>query len=304
MRAVAVTALGGPEVLKVVELPDPVAGPGQVLVRVRAACVHPADIGARTGHLPGDPLKPPYQPGWDIAGDVVEVGPGVSDLRAGDRVVGMIPWFLTRGEPGGYAELVAAEAEWLAPVPDGLDAEHASTVPLNALTARHALELMALPAPTTMLITGASGGVGGFAAQLAVRAGHQVTAVAGRDDEDWVAGLGVHQVLPRSADLGAAGPFPAVLDAVPMDQPAAAAVADGGTLMTTRPTTPVDPARGVQQQFVLVHVDPPALRELIEDVAQGRLRTRVAGTLPLAEAAEAHRRLEAGGTRGKLVLIP
>jgi NADPH2:quinone reductase len=304
MRAVAVTALGGPEVLKVVELPDPVAGPGQVVIRVRAVCVQPADIGARLGHLPGHPLKPPYQPGWDIAGDVVEVGEQVTDLRIGDRVAGMIPWFLTRGEPGGYAELVAADAEWLVPMPDNLDAEVAATVPLNALTAHHALELMALPAPTTMLITGASGGVGGFAAQLAMRAGHRVTAVAGRDDEDWVAGFGVDRVLPRSADLASVDQVQAVIDAVPVDQPAAAAVADGGTVISTRPTTPIDPARGVRQQLVLVHVDRPALRDLVLDVAEGRLLTRVSATLPLAEAAEAHRMLEAGGNRGKLVLVP
>ncbi|MBX6357055.1 MAG: NADP-dependent oxidoreductase [Micromonosporaceae bacterium] len=304
MRAVAVTELGGPEVLKVVQLPDPTAGPGQVVVRVRAACVQPADVGARIGMLPGDPLKPPYQPGWDIAGDVVEVGAQVTDLRVGDRVVGMIPWFLTRGEPGGYAELVAVDAGWLVPMPDGLDYAVAATVPLNALTAHQALEMMALPEPTTMLVTGASGGVGGFAAQLAARAGHQVTAVAGRDDDEWVAGLGVARVLPRSADLGAAGPVPAALDAVPVGQPAAAAVADGGVLVTTRPTAPLDPPRGVRQQLVLVHVDRPALRDLILDVAEGRLRTRVAEQLPLSEAAEAHRRLEAGGTHGKLVLVP
>lgn len=304
MRAVAVTATGGPEVMKVVELPDPVAGPDQVVVRVRAACVHPADLAACSGHLPGGPLPPPFQPGWDIAGDVVEVGDGVRDLRVGDRVVGMIPWFITRGKPGGYAELVAADAEWLVPVPPGLDDAVAATIPLNALTAHQALELMALGEPTQVLVTGASGGVGGFAARLAVRAGHQVTAVAGQDDEDWVASLGVQRVLPRSADLGAVGPVRAVLDAVPVDKPAATAVADGGVLVTTRPTTPVDPARGVRQQVVLVHLDRSALRELVRDVAEGRLSTRVAATLPLAEAAEAHRRVMAGGTHGKLVLVP
>jgi NADPH:quinone reductase len=303
MRAVAVTAFGGPEVLKVVDLPDPAAGPGQVVVRVQAVCVQPADVGARVGLLPGDPLIPPYQPGWDIAGDVVEVGEQVSDLRVGDRVVGMIPWFITRGRPGGYAELVAADAEWLVPLPDNLDAATAATVPLNALTAHQALEHMPA-APATILVTGVSGGVGGFAAQLAARAGHQVTAVAGRDDEDWVAGLGVGKVLSRSAELAGAGPVPAVIDAVPVDQTAAAAVADGGVVVVTRPTTPIDPARGVRQQLVLVHGDRPALRDLILDVAEGRLRTRVAATLPLADAAEAHRRLEAGRSHGKLVLVP
>jgi NADPH:quinone reductase-like Zn-dependent oxidoreductase len=129
-------------------------------------------------------------------------------------------------------------------------------------------------------------------------------AQSSHDAVDCVRGLGVDKVLPRSVDLAGAGPVPAVLDAVPVGQPAGAAVADGGTLITTRPTTPVDPARGVRQDFVLVHVDQPALRDLIGDLAEGRLRTRVAATLPLAEAAEAHRRAEAGGLRGKLVLVP
>lgn len=304
MRAVVVTALGGPEVLEVVNRPHPNAGPGQVVVRVLAVCVQPADIAARTGRIPGGPVEPPFLLGWDIVGEVVEVGDDVTDLYPSDLVVGMVPWHLTRGEPGGYAELVAADAEWLVPLPDGLDPATAATVPLNAITARHALDLMALPGPTTVLVTGASGGVGGFAAQLAVRAGHRVLAVAGRDDEDWVRDLGVDTVLPRSADLATVGPVPAVLDAVPVGQPAAAAVADGGTMLTTRPMEPVDPARGVRQHLVLVRLDRAALRELISDVAAGRLRTRVATRLPLTAAEKAHRMVEAGGTHGKVVLIP
>jgi NADPH:quinone reductase-like Zn-dependent oxidoreductase len=304
MRAVAVTELGGPEVLRAVDLPDPVVGAGQVLVRVQATCVNPSDLAARVGHIPGGPVQPPFLLGWDIAGEVVEVGADVDEHQVGDRVAGMIPWYLTRGASGGYAELVAADADWLVPVPAELDLTAAATVPLNALTAHHALELMALPEPTTMLVNGASGGVGGFAAQLAVRAGHRVLAVANDGDEEWVRGFGVDTVLTRSADPYKVGPLPAVLDAVPVGELAAEAVADGGTVLTTRPTAPVDPARKVHQHLVLVHLDQPALRELVQDVASGRLRTRVAATYPLAEAAEAHRRAEAGGLRGKLVLVP
>jgi NADPH:quinone reductase len=304
MRAVAVTALGGPEVLQVVERPDPVPAAGEVLVRVRAACVNPADIGARVGQIPGGPVPPPYLLGWDIAGEVVQVGTGVTDLGVGQSVVGMIPWHLTRGAVGGYVQFVAADAEWLVPAPAGLDPVVASTVPLNALTAHRALHIMALSQPTTVLVTGASGAVGGFAAQLAVRAGHRVLASATHDDEEWVRGLGVDTVIPRSADLAATGPVPAVLDAVPVGEPAGAAVADGGVLVTTRPTPPVDPARGVRQEIVMVRPDRPALRALVEAVADGRLRIRVAAALPLTEAAEAHRRFEAGGLRGKLVLVP
>jgi len=304
MRAVVVTALGGPGVLEVVEQPDPVPAPGEVLVRVRAACVHPADLAARVGQIPGGPVPPPFLPGWDIAGEVVAVGDDVTVLGVGDPVAGMIPWFQTRGSIGGYAELVAADAEWLVPLPAGLDPIVASTVPLNALTARRALDIMALSVPATVLVTGASGGVGGFAAQLAVRAGHTVYASATYDDEEWVRGLGVATVIPRSAALTTAGPAPAVLDAVPVGEPAGAAVADGGVLVSTRPTPPVDPARRVRQEVVLVQVDRPALTELFEAVARGQLRTRVAATLPLADAAEAHRRVAAGQLRGKIVLVP
>ncbi|MEO3815688.1 NADP-dependent oxidoreductase [Plantactinospora sp. B24E8] len=304
MRVVAATATGGPEVLRVVEWPDPVAGPGQVLVRVGGAGVNPADLGARAGFIPGGPIPPPIVLGWDFAGEVVAVGDEVTDLRPGDRIAGMIPWYLTRGAGGAYAELVAADRDWVVPIPDTLDLAAAATIGLNALTARQALELMTLEPGTTVLVTGASGGVGGFAAELAVRAGHRVVAVASHDDEEWVRGLGVAEVLPRSADLAGVGPFPAVLDAVPLGPPATVAVADGGTLVTTRPTPPLDPARGVRQHVIMIQLRQPMLTELVAEVAAGRLRTRVAKTLPLTEAEQAHRLAEAGGTRGKIVLVP
>ncbi|MEU4220228.1 NADP-dependent oxidoreductase [Actinoplanes sp. NPDC026623] len=305
MLGVVASALGGPEVLRVTELPEPEAGPGQVLVRIRAVCVNPADIAATTGKIPGGPVSPPFLPGWDIAGEVASAGPGAARFRVGDRVVGMIPWYLTRGAPGGYAEFVAADAGWLVPLPDGLDFATAATVPLNAQTAHQGLALLSSggsPAGSSLLVTGAGGGVGGFVTQLAARAGFRVLAQAGAEDEQWVRGLGAHEFIPRDADPATAGPVTAVFDAVPLGPAAAAAVEDGGVVVATRPTPAMVPARGVRQEVQLIQLDRDLLADLVGQVAAGRLRTRVAATMPLTEAADAHRRVLAGGLRGKLVL--
>ncbi|MFI1990936.1 NADP-dependent oxidoreductase [Actinoplanes sp. NPDC020271] len=305
MRGVVATALGGPEVLQVTDLPEPKAGSGQVVVRVRAVCVHPADVAATTGEIPLGPDTPPFAPGWDIAGEVASVGPGTADLAVGDRVVGMIPWYLTRGAPGGYAEFVAADTDWLVRLPGGLDFVSAATVPLNAQTAHQGLSLVSLallPAGSSLLVTGASGGVGGFVTQLAVQAGYRVVAQASHGDEEWVRGLGAHEVISRSADLATVGPVAAVYDAVPVGEAVAAAVEDRGIVVATRPTAPIIPARGVRQELQLIRLDRELLADLVGQVAAGRLRTRVAATMPLTEAADAHRRVLAGGLRGKIVL--
>ncbi len=302
---VIAAALGGPEVLQVTELPDPEAQPGQVVVRVQAVCVHPADVASTTGEIPRGPVLPPFLPGWDIAGEVASVGPDTADFRVGDRVVGMIPWYLTRGAPGGYAEFVAADAGWLVPLPDELDFVRAATLPLNIQTAHQALTLLSLgwlPDGCRILVTGASGSVGGFATQLAAQRGLYVLAQANDGDEAWVRGLGADEVISRSADLTELEPVNAVLDAVPLGEPAAAAVEDGGVVVSTRPTPPIDPARGVRQDLQLIRLDRELLAELVGQVAAGKLLTRVAATMPLIEAAEAHRRVLAGGLRGKIVL--
>ncbi|MCP2322599.1 NADPH:quinone reductase-like Zn-dependent oxidoreductase [Hamadaea flava] len=300
MRAIAVTALGGPEVLHVVDLPDPAAGPGQVLVRVRAACVQPADAAARVGRLPGGPVPPPFLPGWDFAGDVVAVGATDSRFHVGDRVVGLVPWHLTRGTPGSYAQLVAADVDWLTELPTALDYATASTLPLNGQTASQAVRMLAGDGP--LLVVGASGGVGGFAVQLARQAGRRVLAVANDHDQDWVREIGADEVVTRSAGPAALGQAPAVFDAVPVGAAAANATKDGGVLVTTRPTEPVDPARGVRRQVVLIRPDQRVLRDLVTAAAVGRLRTRVAATIPFERAAEAHRIMATGGLPGKVVL--
>ncbi len=305
MLGVVAAALGGPEVLQVTQLPEPEAGPGQVVVRIRAVCVHPADVAATTGEIPRGPVLPPFSPGWDIAGEVASVAPGAADFGVGDRVVGMIPWYLTRGAPGGYAEFVAADTDWLVRLPDELDFVSAATVPLNAQSAHQGLSLVSLamlPAGSSMLVTGASGGVGGFATQLAVQSGFRVLAQASDDDEQWVHSLGAHEVISRSVDLATVGPVAAVFDAVPVGEAAAAAVEDRGVVVATRPTPAIVPARGVRQELQLIRLDRELLADLVAQVAAGRLRTRVAATMPLTEAADAHRLVLAGGLRGKLVL--
>lgn len=305
MRVAEVTAFGGPEVFRTAERPDPVHGPGEVVVRIHAATINPTDLGTRAGQarrrLPD--LEPPFVPGWDLAGEVTEVGEGVSDYAPGDRVVGMIPFARIGGRVGAYAEAAAVDPEWLAPLDAGVSYEEGATLPLNALTAREALGMLALPAGATLLITGASGAVGGFATQLAVADGLRVVAVAGRDDEDWVAELGPAKVLSRDADLSRIEPVDGVFDTVPLGPVASTgALRDGGTAVFTRPPDPPEPDRGLRLESFLVSPNASALRELTGRLAAGELRTRVARVLPLEQAAEGHRLAEAGGLRGKVVL--
>ena len=145
MRVVEVTKLGGPEVLRVAERPEPEPGPGQVVVRVRAANVNPSDLGARQGAGRVTPPDPPFVLGWEFAGQVTATGESVEDFQPGDRVVGMVQWYDAGGSVGAYAESVAFDADWLVPLPNGLDYETAATIPLNALTARQGLELLDPP---------------------------------------------------------------------------------------------------------------------------------------------------------------
>jgi NADPH2:quinone reductase len=298
MRVAEVTDWGGPEVLRPAERLDPEPGPGEVVVRIHATTVNPTDLstrdGSRRARFPD--LEPPFVLGWDLAGE---------RLDTGERVVGMVPFVHIGGRVGTYAERAAVDPAWLAPLADGVPFEEAATLPLNALTARQALDLIGLSAGDALLVTGASGGVGGFAVQLAAADGLRVSAVASRDDEDWVASLGAAEVLPRDADLSAIDPVDGVLDAVPMGPAASTpALRDGGTAVFTRPPDPPDPERDLRFETILVEPDQPTLIRLAEQLAAGELRTRVAEVLPLEDAARGHSLAEAGGLRGKVVLRP
>jgi NADPH2:quinone reductase len=305
MKACVVTAAGGPDVLRMVDRAEPAPDAGEAVVSLAAANVNPTDLGAREGMFPpGVEIEgPPYVLGWDLAGEVTAVGDGVTGVNVGDRVVGMIPWYQARGRYGAYAERVLLKAEWLVGLPAGIDQVQAATVPLNALTAQQALGYLGAPDRSEVLVTGASGAVGSYAVQLAVARGLHVTAVAGTDDEEWVASLGAERVLVRDTDLSAIGTFAHVLDAVPVGAAVFPAVADGGTIVSTRPIQE-RAGRDINQVPMLIESDPDELERLLRAVAAGRLRTRVADTVALGQAAEAHRMSEQRGRRGKIVLVP
>ncbi len=258
MRVVEVSEFGPPEVLRVAERPDPEPGEGEVVVAIHATAVNPTDLGTRDGsrrkRMPD--LLPPFVPGWDLAGELAETG---------ERVVGMIPFGQIGGRVGAYAERAAVDPAWLAPLPEGVPFEEAATLPLNSLTARQSLDLLGLGEGDSLLVTGASGGVGGFAVQMAVADGVRVLGLAGTDDEDWVAELGAHEVLPRDADLGGIGPVDGVLDAVPLGpNRSTPSLREGGTAVFTRPPGTADPDRGLRFETILVKPDAGALTRFAE----------------------------------------
>ena len=219
MHVAEVTAFGGPEVLRLAERPDPAPAPGEVVVRIRAANVNPTDLGVRSGQararLPE--LQPPFVPGWDLAGEVTAVGSEANGFAPGDRVLGMIPFGRIGGRVGAYAQAAAVDPGWLAPLSTDIDDATAATLPLNALTARQALDLIAAPPGATLLVTGASGAVGGFATQLAVRAGLP-RAGPGLPRRRGLGRLARRRPRssPATTDLATIGPVDAVLDAVPL----------------------------------------------------------------------------------------
>ncbi|WP_405914091.1 NADP-dependent oxidoreductase [Streptomyces sp. NBC_00963] len=311
MRVIGLTEFGGPEVLRVIELPDPVPGSGEVRIRVRAASVNPTDTLLRSGALSVrlNGRSGPYVPGMDAAGVVDAIGPDTdTPLREGDAVIAIVRPYEPRG--GAYAELVVVPAESVVPIPSGVDFPAASTLLMNALTARVGLDLLAVPAGGTVAVTGAAGAFGGYAVQLAKSDGLRVLADASPADTKLVAGLGADEVVTRGDDVAdrfralAPDGVDGVLDGAMLHELVVPAVRDGGGIAVIRGWDgPVD--RGVRVHPVWVNeaaTDHARLLRLRDQADTGELTLRVADVLPAAHAAQAHRRLAEGGLRGRLVL--
>ncbi|GAA3029844.1 NADP-dependent oxidoreductase [Kitasatospora albolonga] len=311
MRAVVVRTFGGPEQVGVEEVEPPEPGAGQVRIRVEAAAVNPVDAVTRAGVLTGAGLVAEREVtgiGWDVAGVVEQLGEGVAGFGLGDRVIGLrdrldVPL-------GTHADQVVLDATAVAAAPDGVPVVEAAALPLNGLTADQALDLLGLPAGATLLVTGAAGGVGGLAVQLAALRGLRVVAQGAEADREALLGLGAEWFVPRGAGELAEqvralvpGGVDGALDAALLGVEALGAVRNRGAFVALSAGRAPVALRGIRVAQVWVAADGEALARLSTLAADGRLVLRVGAVLPLGEAARAHELLARPGRRGAVVLV-
>ncbi|GGX74657.1 NADP-dependent oxidoreductase [Streptomyces anandii] len=308
MRAIGQDVLGGPEVLKEIELERPEPRANEVLVRVRAAGVNPTDWKHRaTGGFLGEP---PFVLGWDVSGVVEAVGIGVAEFRPGDEVFGMLSYPFGHGS---HAEYVTAPARTFAPKPAGIGHVEAGALPLVSLTAWQALvERAELRPGQRVLIHAAAGGVGHVAVQIAKARGAYVIGTASEGKHDFLRGIGVDEAVDyRTTDFAeAVRDADVVLDTIGGDTSLRSlrVLRPGGLLVSILPVGSDELYReadrlGVRAIRMLVDADHHGMREIAGLVEAGKLSPTIAGTFPLADAARAHELGDTGRTTGKLVLV-
>jgi len=303
MKAAFFMQHGGPEVLQYGEVPDPVAGPGEVLVDIHAASVNAADWKVRAGGY-GTVAHFPYVLGRDFSGVVAALGTGVSDFKVGDPVFGVCDV----GQEGAYAEKIAIKAAIVASKPDPLSHAQCAAVALAGLTAVVTIEdTLKLARGETILIQGGAGGVAGFAIQLAKHIGARVITTASAANRDYVRGLGADEVIDyRVEDFTqkVAG-CDAVFDTVGGDVAlkSFAVLRSGGraAFIASGASAPPSPRTDVQAYRPKVGRDRHHLERIVALVRSGAVRTPEITHFPLSEAAKAHAVSEGRHLRGKLV---
>jgi NADPH:quinone reductase-like Zn-dependent oxidoreductase len=309
MRAVSQDRLGPPGVLHMVSVPRPEPGGTEVLVRVLAAGVNPVDWKTRANG--GRLGPPPFILGWDVAGVVAALGEGVTRFAVGDRVFGM-PWFPRQA--GAYAEYLTCPSRQLAATPGSLDDAQAAGLPLAGLIAWQSLiDTAAVKAGDRVLIQAAAGGVGNLAVQIAKHAGAYVIGTAAPGDQAFLAELGVDQPIDYTSTNVAdeVTDVDVVLDLVGGGVGVASVpvLRDGGLLISVPSAADLGPLRAaaagrVRVTGILVEPDRTSMDAIAALASAGRLRQRIARTLPLDQAAHAHELGESGHAGGKMVLIP
>lgn len=304
MKAVYIERHGGPEELKYGDLPDPVAGPGEVVVDIHAASVNGADWKVRTGESYRKSHFP-HVLGRDFSGVVSGVGQGVTDFRAGDPVFGVTE----ASQEGAYAEKIAIKAAIVANKPDSLSHVDAAAVALVGLTALVSIEdTLKLEAGETILIQGGAGGVAAFAIELAKHIGARVITTASAANHAYVRGLGADEVIDYNAQdfTKLVSGCDAVFDTVGGDvaQRSFAVLRPGGraAFIASGPQAPKPPRQDVQSLRPNVARDRAHLDRIVALVRAGAVRVPEITLFPLAEAAAAHRVSEGRHFRGKLVL--
>jgi NADPH:quinone reductase-like Zn-dependent oxidoreductase len=317
MRALLAHDYGPPSQLVLGEAPRPQPGPGQVLVRVSAAALNPFDLKLITGALREmAPIQFPYVPGMDGAGTVIELGEGVAGVALGDEVLG----FFGR-TPGTLAELAILDVEtYLARRPPGLDAVHAAALGESGATANTLLRAIEPQTGQSVLVIGATGGIGMFVVQLARAAGCEVLATATPQEADYVLGLGASHALDYTsgevAELALAlhpNGVDAVIDLVNSGEQvlgSARALRPGGRFASPLggpedidlgPSGP-RPAHRIRASYVSLTLLPGDLEDLASRAASGELRIEVSRVYPFADAIQAFSDFAAAHTRGKLVV--
>ena len=300
VRAIVLNSFTGLDGLELAEVADPTPGDGEQLVRVRAASLGPWDVAGASGAfaaMGGSSAFPQIQ-GWDFAGETPD----------GQRVLGFVaqPWMGL----GALAEQIAVPSAILAPLPDSLGFPEGSALPVCALTARLLVDAAAVGEGDVVLVTGAAGMVGGFAAQLAAGRGARIVAAVRDSDAEETRRLGADLVVNTGSGLEAVirGEWEhgvdVCLDTVGLGAGALVCVRDGGAFVTSVPTAVPDAARGIAPETVQVQPDAEATAELARNAATGELTVRVAEILPLERFRDGYTRLERGGLRGKIVLTP
>lgn len=312
MRQVRYESFGEVEVLELVEAEQPAPGANEVLIRVAGAGLNPIDWKTRKGlgfAARQIENRLPFVPGFEVAGVVEQVGEDVSEMMPGDRVMGLVG-FPAGG--GGYADYALARAEDLAIVPEELDLVSAGAVPLAALTAWQALfEVAELEAGQKVLILAGAGGVGHFAVQFALERGAHVIATASDRNRDFLAELGVHEVIDyHTSDVAEeCYGLDLVLDLVGGEtgKHALKTLGDQGVMVTV-PTVTADEIishaekLGLKAHGMTMRPDAYQLDDIAELIEDGDVRVHIDQAFPLEQAGEAHRLLEGGHVRGKLVL--
>jgi NADPH:quinone reductase-like Zn-dependent oxidoreductase len=308
MRAVGITEPGDVDVLTVIDRPVREARDGEVRIAVKAAAVNPTDIGLR--QRGGGDLPAPWTPGMDAAGTIESVGPGVDRLQPGQEVIAAVS--PRRPEGGAQAELIVVPAASVVPIPTGATLEQAATLPMNGLTAILGLEMLGLSEGQTLAVSGGAGLLASYVIPLAKEQGLRVITDAKAEDEELVRSFGPDVVVKRSDNwagaIREAAPdgVDAVYDTALLKQTALPAIRDGGQIAVVRGWEEDDPERGIRVQRVMVFSvleRTDWLEQLRQLASEGRFALRVAGEYPPEQAAEAQRVMDAGGLRGRALIV-